>query len=83
MFNLNLIVITHLSLVSDSQAVQRPHSYVDHLLPPEALHHGGLPDVLVRPMTQPEVVPLAPCPDHTGLAEGEAELCSTFDLNKS
>ena len=45
----------HLALVSDGQTVQRPHCYVDHLLTPEALHHGGLPDVLVRPVTQPVI----------------------------
>ena len=45
----------HLALVSDGQTVQRPHCYVDHLLPPEALHHSGLPDVLVRPVAQPGI----------------------------
>ena len=52
MSHLNLVVTTHLSLICDGQAVQSPHCYVDHLLSPEALHHGGLPDVLVRPVAQ-------------------------------
>ena len=52
---LQLTVITHLALVCDGKTVQRPNCYMDHLLPPEALHHGGLPDVLVRPVTQPAI----------------------------
>ena len=37
--------------------------------------------MLVSPVTQPEVIPLAPGPDHARLAEGETELCSTLNLD--
>ena len=72
----------HETSISDCQAVQSSYCHVDHLLPPEALHHGGLPHVLICPVTQSEVITLAPGPDHAGLAEGEAELCSTLNLDE-
>lgn len=50
----------YLSRVRDSQAVQGPDGHVHDLLPPQPLHHLGLPHVHVGAVAQPEVVTLAP-----------------------
>lgn len=52
----------HLSGVGDSQAVQGPHSYMDDLLPSQALDHLRLAHVDVRAVAQPEVIALPPDP---------------------
>lgn len=50
----------YLSCICNSQAVQRSHSHVNDLLPPQPLHHLRLPHVNVCPVTQTEVIALPP-----------------------
>ena len=71
----------HVPGVGDGEAVQRAHRHVDYLLPPETLHDGRLPHVLVSAVAEAEVVPLAPGPHRPGLGHGEAELSPALDLD--
>ena len=49
-----------LSGISDAQAVQRPHSHVNNLLPLQHLHQLRFAHVGVRPVTQAEIVSFTP-----------------------
>ena len=53
---------------------------MDYLFPPETLDHSGFPHVLVRAVTQAEVVALAPSPNQAVPRQRQRELGSAFDL---
>lgn len=63
----------HLSGFRNSQTVQRSDGDVDDPLPPESLHHLGLPHVHVGAVAQPEVVALSPVREHEPAVKPPAE----------
>ena len=57
-----------------------PDGHVDDLLSSETLDHSGFPHVLVRAVTQAEVITLAPSPNQSVPRQRQRELGSAFDL---